>query len=105
MYLHLAHPLACRESERERIERNNPNPKLPMVRYIGGTWRVGGLLALSRAFGDAYLKGEDFADFVYRSSTARQKAIGSGPLELAGAQQGRAASGCSSSSSSSRRGD
>lgn len=28
-----------------------------MVRYIGGTWRVGGLLALSRAFGDAYLKG------------------------------------------------
>lgn len=28
-----------------------------MVRYVGGTWRVGGLLALSRAFGDAYLKG------------------------------------------------
>jgi hypothetical protein len=27
------------------------------VRYVGGTWRVGGLLALSRAFGDAYLKG------------------------------------------------
>lgn len=27
------------------------------VRYQGGTWRVGGLLALSRAFGDAYLKG------------------------------------------------
>ncbi len=26
-------------------------------RYVGGTWRVGGLLALSRAFGDAYLKG------------------------------------------------
>jgi hypothetical protein len=48
------HP--CRESERVRIERNNPNPKLPMVRYVGGTWRVGGLLALSRAFGDAYLK-------------------------------------------------
>ncbi|WIA23188.1 hypothetical protein OEZ86_010079 [Tetradesmus obliquus] len=46
-----------KESERVRIERNNPNPKLPMVRYIGGTWRVGGLLALSRAFGDAYLKG------------------------------------------------
>ena len=40
-----------------RIEANNPNPKMPMVRYIGGTWRVGGLLALSRAFGDAYLKG------------------------------------------------
>lgn len=27
------------------------------MRYVGGTWRVGGLLALSRAFGDAYLKG------------------------------------------------
>jgi protein phosphatase 1L len=40
-----------------RIERQNPNPKLPMVRYVGGTWRVGGLLALSRAFGDSYLKG------------------------------------------------
>lgn len=24
---------------------------------MGGTWRVGGILALSRAFGDAYLKG------------------------------------------------
>ncbi|KAI8477473.1 MAG: phosphatase 2C-like domain-containing protein [Monoraphidium minutum] len=46
-----------KESERERIEANNPNPKNPMVRYVGGTWRVGGLLALSRAFGDAYLKG------------------------------------------------
>jgi protein phosphatase 1K len=45
------------ESERKRIERQNPNPKMPMVRYVGGTWRVGGLLALSRAFGDAYLKG------------------------------------------------
>ena len=50
-------PRRPRESERTRIERNNPNPKLPMVRYVGGTWRVGGLLALSRAFGDAYLKG------------------------------------------------
>ncbi|GLC44015.1 hypothetical protein PLESTB_000220100 [Pleodorina starrii] len=46
-----------REAERQRIERMNPNPKLPLVRYMGGTWRVGGLLALSRAFGDAYLKG------------------------------------------------
>lgn len=35
----------------------NPNPNMPLVRYVGGTWRVGGLLALSRAFGDAYLKG------------------------------------------------
>ena len=30
---------------------------MPLGRYVGGTWRVGGLLALSRAFGDAYLKG------------------------------------------------
>lgn len=45
-----------RESERQRIEAQNPNPKMPMVRYMGGTWRVGGLLALSRAFGDSYLK-------------------------------------------------
>lgn len=45
------------EDERKRIESQNPNPNMPLVRYIGGTWRVGGLLALSRAFGDAYLKG------------------------------------------------
>lgn len=45
------------EEERKRIEAQNPNPKQPLVRYVGGTWRVGGLLALSRAFGDAYLKG------------------------------------------------
>ena len=30
---------------------------MPLVRYVGGTWRTGGILALSRAFGDAYLKG------------------------------------------------
>ncbi|EFN53124.1 hypothetical protein CHLNCDRAFT_137480 [Chlorella variabilis] len=47
------------EVERNRIERYNPNKKMPLVRYVGGTWRVGGLLALSRAFGDAYLKGSD----------------------------------------------
>lgn len=46
-----------RERERQRIESKNPNPKMPLVRYVGGTWRVGGILALSRAFGDAYLKG------------------------------------------------
>jgi protein phosphatase 1L len=44
------------EEERERIEAQNPNPKLPLVRYVGKTWRVGGVLALSRAFGDAYMK-------------------------------------------------
>mmetsp|Transcript_17262 Transcript_17262/g.43839 ORF Transcript_17262/g.43839 Transcript_17262/m.43839 type:complete len:346 (-) Transcript_17262:115-1152(-) len=44
-------------TEMKRIESKNPNPKMPLVRYEGGTWRVGGLLALSRAFGDAYLKG------------------------------------------------
>lgn len=46
-----------KDSERSRIESFNPNPKMPLVRYVGGTWRVGGLLALSRAFGDAYMKG------------------------------------------------
>ncbi|GMH40048.1 hypothetical protein BSKO_07952 [Bryopsis sp. KO-2023] len=45
------------EEERLRIEAQNPNPKMALVRYVGGTWRVGGILALSRAFGDAYLKG------------------------------------------------
>lgn len=52
-------PLAAadNEEERNRIERYNPNPRMPLVRYVGGTWRVGGLLALSRAFGDAYMKG------------------------------------------------
>jgi protein phosphatase 1L len=44
-------------SERKRIENFNPNPKMPLVRFVAGTWRVGGLLALSRAFGDAYMKG------------------------------------------------
>ena len=48
---------SCSEEERLRIEATNPNPRLPLVRYVGGTWRVGGILALSRAFGDAYLKG------------------------------------------------
>ena len=45
------------EEERVRIERFNPNPKLPLVRFVGDTWRCGGILALSRAFGDAYMKG------------------------------------------------
>lgn len=44
------------ENERLRIESKNPNPKMPLVRFVGDTWRVGGMLALSRAFGDAYMK-------------------------------------------------
>ena len=52
-----ASPMVGSEDERKRIEDFNPNPNMPMVRYVGGTWRIGGLLALSRAFGDAYLKG------------------------------------------------
>jgi len=48
--------LPCSDEERIRIEAKNPNPKMPLVRYVGGTWRVGGILALSRAFGDAYMK-------------------------------------------------
>jgi protein phosphatase 1L len=48
--------LNCSENERKRIERQNPNPRMPLVRFVGGTWRVGGILALSRAFGDAYMK-------------------------------------------------
>jgi len=44
------------EEERLRIESFNPNPQMPLVRYVESTWRTGGLLALSRAFGDAQLK-------------------------------------------------
>eukprot|EP00250_Pteridium_aquilinum_P028211 c36774_g1_i1 orf=65-1144(+) len=46
--------------ERNRIEAKNPTPRKPLVVNVDGTWRVGGLLALSRAFGDAYLK--DWSD-------------------------------------------
>eukprot|EP00468_Gymnochlora_sp_CCMP2014_P003766 CAMPEP_0167756788 /NCGR_PEP_ID=MMETSP0110_2-20121227/9574_1 /TAXON_ID=629695 /ORGANISM="Gymnochlora sp., Strain CCMP2014" /LENGTH=312 /DNA_ID=CAMNT_0007642925 /DNA_START=152 /DNA_END=1090 /DNA_ORIENTATION=- len=57
------------EEERKRIEMYNPNPKLPLVRYVGSTWRVGGLLALSRAFGDAYLKPSlDFEGVGYQDA-------------------------------------
>ncbi|KAL2612680.1 hypothetical protein R1flu_024372 [Riccia fluitans] len=48
------------EEERKRIEKRNPTPKKPLVVNVDGTWRVGGLLALSRAFGDVYLK--DWSD-------------------------------------------
>lgn len=48
------------EAERRRIEAKNPTPKKPLVVNVGGVWRVGGLLSLSRAFGDAYLK--DWSD-------------------------------------------
>jgi len=44
------------EDERKRIEYFNPNPKQPLVRFVGDCWRVGGIIALSRAFGDAYMK-------------------------------------------------
>lgn len=44
------------EAERKRIEAKNPFPKKPLVVNVEGTWRVGGLLSLSRAFGDAFLK-------------------------------------------------
>lgn len=47
------------EEERLRIEKKNPTPKKPLVFQAGGQWRVGGLLALSRAFGDVYLKDWD----------------------------------------------
>ena len=41
----------CREDERRRIEKTNPNPRMPLVRFNGGTWRVGGLLVwLQKAF-------------------------------------------------------
>ena len=34
--------------------------RMELVQYVGGTWRVGGMLALSRAFGDAYMKASGF---------------------------------------------
>merc|ERR1712078_889106 len=37
------------EEERLRIESFNPNPQMPLVRYVESTWRTGGLLAQSRA--------------------------------------------------------
>jgi hypothetical protein len=73
---HIPHsPSGPRESERKRIEAQNPNPKNPMVRYVGGTWRVGGLLALSRAFGDAYLKGEGLGRAGRRPGSSRAQAL------------------------------
>jgi protein phosphatase 1K len=63
-------------SERERIEKFNPNPKMPLVRYIAGTWRVGGLLALSRAFGDAYLKGSQQFEGIAEGSDGYSSGFG-----------------------------
>ena len=59
------------ENERKRIDRGNPNLRKSMVEFTNGTWRVGGVLALSRAFGDSFLKtsgkfegiGEKNADY------------------------------------------
>ena len=44
------------ENERRRIDRGNPNLRKSLVTFTEGSWRVGGVLALSRAFGDAFLK-------------------------------------------------
>ena len=43
-------------AERRRIDAGNPNLRQSLVTFKEGTWRVGGVLALSRAFGDAFLK-------------------------------------------------
>ena len=59
------------EAERKRIDRGNPNLRKSMVTFTEGSWRVGGVLALSRAFGDSFLKesgrfegfGEKNADY------------------------------------------
>lgn len=54
------------EEERKRIEYYNPNPKMPLVRFVGECWRVGGILALSRAIGDSYMKqAPDFEGISY----------------------------------------
>ena len=44
------------ENERKRIDRGNPNLRKSLVSFTNGSWRVGGVLALSRAFGDSFLK-------------------------------------------------
>ena len=50
-------PAALRSSDSPpALQLTNPNRKKPLVVFVGDTWRVGGLLALSRAFGDAYMK-------------------------------------------------
>ena len=49
---------------------------MPLVRYVGGTWRVGGILALSRAFGDAYMKGSLQFEGVRASSDGYSSGFG-----------------------------
>ena len=44
------------ETERRRIDAGNPNLRKSLVTFTEGSWRVGGVLALSRAFGDAFLE-------------------------------------------------
>jgi protein phosphatase 1K len=79
------------EDERKRIESFNPNPKLPLVKKVGDTWRIGGILALSRAFGDAFLKstgqfeglpqGGDGGGYSSGFGLVAEPQVVSGPLE------------------------
>ena len=45
-------------------------------RFVGETWRVGGLLALSRAFGDSYLKGSSQFEGVSAGSDGYSSGFG-----------------------------
>eukprot|EP00747_Dinoflagellata_sp_TGD_P186062 gnl/TRDRNA2_/TRDRNA2_42900_c0_seq1.p1 gnl/TRDRNA2_/TRDRNA2_42900_c0~~gnl/TRDRNA2_/TRDRNA2_42900_c0_seq1.p1 ORF type:complete len:451 (-),score=45.28 gnl/TRDRNA2_/TRDRNA2_42900_c0_seq1:41-1363(-) len=64
------------ERERNRIERYNPNLRMPMVRKVGDTWRLGGLLALSRAFGDATFKSTGQFEGVTQGSDGYSSGFG-----------------------------
>lgn len=81
--VHPAMPLYCLVDDRVKVQREQSPPppgihterwqaaehtsegrvdvrRIDLVQYVGGTWRVGGLLALSRAFGDSYMKASGF---------------------------------------------